>query len=134
MRCNRCNFSVTIDWKYCPNCGKKVFRSDFLSSFDRLCQEVLEEVQGSQLMSRDISKVKEPKTSVIINGFDTIYEFYLPNFSQENINIRKVGESLELRALKSDTLFFKIIKTPPSSFILNKDYKENVFRVVVKSK
>ncbi len=134
MRCTKCGFPVNINWKYCPNCGKKIFRSDFLSEFDRMCQEVLEEIQGSQLMNSKIKKIKEPKSSIIINGFDTIYEFYLPNINQDKINIRKVGESLELRAVKNDTLFFKIVKAPSNAYISEKEYNNGIFRVIVKGK
>lgn len=133
MRCANCGENININWNFCPGCGRKIPKNEFLSVFDKMCEEVLNEIDGSSLIEKSrIKKIVEPKTIMRVDGIDKVYEIHLPNVDSEKVNIRKIGASLEVRALSKNTLFFKVLKAPENAFILDKQFENDRLRLRVR--
>jgi len=133
MRCASCGENININWNFCPGCGRKIPKNEFLAVFDKMCEEVLNEIDGSTLIEKSrIKKIVEPKTSMKVDGIDKVYDVHLPNVSPDKVNIRKIGASLEIRALSKNTLFFKVLKAPEDAFILERQFENDTLRLRVR--
>ena len=133
MHCGKCGESINIKWNFCPECGKKVSKYAFLSTFDKICDDVLDEVSRNGF-SRKVKNVIEPRSNIKINDEGRVYEIYLPNVDSKNINVRRVGESLEIRAFRDNVLYFKILQAPIDSFITKKRFSNDKLSLRIKTK
>lgn len=75
-------------------------------------------------------KPKEPEVTIRkrVDGLELLIE--LPGInSLKNINLMHLGESLEIRAVKDDKGYFKIISVPEDYKIINKSINNEVLAV-----
>lgn len=80
---------------------------------------------------REVDKTIEPKASVKDMPNKTIIEVSLPKIeSKKDINIRKLEESLEIRAYKGKTMYFKVIPLSKNSKIVEKSFKNKKLRLI----
>jgi len=63
--------------------------------------------------------VLEPEGETHHIGKHTIIQVKLPGVKEEDIDIRKLEESIEIKAFKNDTAYFKQVQVPQSSQILS---------------
>ncbi|MBU7031118.1 MAG: hypothetical protein HXS53_01180 [Theionarchaea archaeon] len=63
--------------------------------------------------------VLEPEGETHHIGNHTIIQVKLPGVKEEDIDIRKLEESIEIKAFKNSTAYFKQIQVPQSSQILS---------------
>lgn len=63
--------------------------------------------------------VLEPEGEIHHIGNHTIIQVKLPGVKEEDIDIRKLEESIEIKAFKNSTAYFKQVQVPLSSQILS---------------
>lgn len=75
---------------------------------------------------------EEPEVSVRHVGTQTIVEVDLPDVkSEENIEVKKLEQSIEIRAYAGDKAYFKIIPIPAEKEIIRKEFKRGKLKIVL---
>ena len=89
----------------------------------------IEEVEEKPV--RKISRVtEEPETEIKTSGNKQIIQIKLPEIkSFKDIDVKKLEQSLEVKAFAKDKTYFKLIPVPSNSEIVNKDFRGNVLRI-----
>jgi HSP20 family molecular chaperone IbpA len=73
---------------------------------------------------------EEPEAKVIREGNRTIIEIKLPDVErEEDINVKKLEQSIEIRARAKDKLYFKLL--PISGEIVGKSFKDGVLKIEI---
>jgi hypothetical protein len=81
---------------------------------------------------RKVSKIAEPETEIKTTGRNQIIQIKLPDVKNFNdIEVKKLEQSLEIKAFANDNTYFKLIPIPSNSEIINKEFKNNVLRIEV---
>lgn len=80
----------------------------------------------STVFSRKVSgEIKEPKTNVRKMRDKFVANILLPDIdSDKDIEIHKIGESIEIRAYAKDKTYFKILKCPPTADIVSHRFEK----------
>jgi hypothetical protein len=69
--------------------------------------------------------IEEPKTQLRKVGGKFTANILLPDIdSEKDIEIKKIGESIEIRAYTKDKTYFKILKCPQHAEILNQNFQD----------
>jgi len=73
---------------------------------------------------------EEPEAKVTREGNRTIIEIKLPDVErEEDINVKKLEQSIEIRARTKDKLYFKLL--PISGEIVGKSFKDGVLKIEI---
>jgi HSP20 family molecular chaperone IbpA len=73
---------------------------------------------------------EEPEAKVSREGNRTIIEIKLPDVEkEEDINVKKLEQSIEIRARAKDKLYFKLI--PMAGEIVRKSFKDGVLKIEI---
>ncbi len=143
MRCVKCGKQLRNEWNYCPFCGVRVERNVLLNAVNKVIKGFFKDgrftiklrVGGSPQRSQQQviklpSNVVEPESTISDVGDELIISLKLPGVkSMNNISIRIIGESLEVRAVAGGTGYFKIIGLPGHYHIINKEFSNNTLKV-----
>ena len=74
---------------------------------------------------RVLKNVEEPEASVSGVGNSVFVELKIPSVKSINdVEITKLGESIEVRAFGKDKSYFKVISVPDASKILKKEFRD----------
>lgn len=80
--------------------------------------------------ARRISKITEPETDIKASGNKQTVQIKLPEVKSFNdIEVKKLEQSLEIKAFAKDKTYFKLIPIPSNSEIINKEFKSNVLKI-----
>lgn len=92
----------------------------------------IEEVEEEPV--KKVSKVtEEPETKIKTIGNKQTIQIKLPDVKNlKDIEIKKLEQSLEIKAFSKDKTYFKLIPIPKNSEILNKEFKNNVLKIEIK--
>jgi len=187
MKCTRCKFEFSDDFKFCPECGlaaKRTYEQNLPPNFQDMLKQILE--QTKNIISRkspqniklpnfkfptgmtpagmvikivpdksgvpkveikdmnkppqeqskkedtkpkikrpDISEFSEPRTQIddIAGGIAVMID--LPEVKkEEDIEIKKIGESIEIRAYSTNKGYFKNIPVSTTSRITSKELQD----------
>lgn len=75
----------------------------------------------------------EPEMLIEKRGQETIYIIKLPKgISLNDIHIKRLSSSVEIRAYYKDTLYFKIFELPSGRYIENKTLKDGLLELTVR--
>jgi len=75
---------------------------------------------------------EEPETKIENIGNKQIIKIKLPNVkSLKDIEIKKLEQSIEIKAFAKDVTYFKLIPIPANSYISNKEFKDNVLKIEI---
>lgn len=75
---------------------------------------------------------EEPETKIENIGNKQIIQIKLPNVkSLKDIEVKKLEQSVEVKAFADDVTYFKLIPVPSNSYITNKEFKNNVLRIEI---
>lgn len=89
----------------------------------------IEEVKEKK---RPIPKIaEEPETKVKDLGTKEIITVKLPNVKEENIEIRKLEQSIEIKAFSDDKVYFTLLPIPQNAKIINKSFENEILRIEV---
>ena len=82
---------------------------------------------------RKISRVtEEPETEIKTIGNKQIIQIVLPEVkSLKDVEVKKLEQSLEIKAFTKDKTYFKLIPIPSSSEIINKELEGNVLKIEI---
>ncbi|MEM5772642.1 MAG: zinc ribbon domain-containing protein [Candidatus Aenigmatarchaeota archaeon] len=97
-------------------------------------EEVEEEAEEEKVEPRKIPKVtEEPETQVKNLGDRQIISIKLPGVeSEEDIEIKKLEQSLEVKAFAGEKAYFTLLPIPKGSSILEKKFKDGVLNIEIK--
>lgn len=77
-------------------------------------------------------KTEEPEIKIDKHGNGKIISIKLPDVKNpEDIEIKKLEQSLEIKAFAGDKAYFKLIPIKPNSEILNKVFKDGVLKIEI---
>jgi len=75
---------------------------------------------------------EEPETKIDTIGNKQTIQIKLPNVkSLKDIEIKKLEQSLEIKAFAKDNTYFKLIPIHSNSEIINKEFKNNVLKIEI---
>jgi hypothetical protein len=75
---------------------------------------------------------EEPETKVKHVGTKDIIQIKLPEVkSQDDIEVRRFEQSIEVRAFVGDKAYFKLIPVSSRAEILKKEFKDNILKVEI---
>jgi rRNA maturation protein Nop10 len=82
---------------------------------------------------RKVSKVtEEPETEIKTSQNKQVIQIKLPEIkSFKDVEVKKLEQSLEIKAFTKNKTYFKLIPIPSNSEILNKELKNNVLKIEV---
>ena len=87
-------------------------------------QEAPEEVEEEGI-SRDVSQYREPAATTRWAGDHLIVDLELPGVeSEEDIEVKKLEESIEVKAFAGDSGYFKILSVPKGAKLLDRNLKD----------
>ncbi|MCL4400738.1 MAG: zinc ribbon domain-containing protein [Candidatus Parvarchaeota archaeon] len=162
-KCSSCSFALEKRWNFCPNCGFPLNRqgmgpSNINVDLSKMMQQMvgpllnglmnggmfqtqpvqrpvqtnLQEKFAKEMGS--INEVAEPEDLVSNNGDTIVHAIGLPGVkSKSDINVTKLENSIEVRALAGKRLYLKIIKREKGEGILSEQFtKENLILVLKK--
>ncbi len=139
-KCGFCRKPIKEEFNYCPYCGNPLKNIDeFFDELDRIIEKEFEKLEkmfgfaipkikiypkrknkfeirpGEKPLERTPEgKVEEPKTEIIDKDGYRIIRIKLPGVkSENNIEIKRLEESIEIRARSKDKTYFKIIPVKP---------------------
>lgn len=83
---------------------------------------------------RRFEKVEEPKSEVRTSGDAIILKVQLPGVkSERNLSLRRVRDSIEIRAYAEDIMYFKLFSIPAKSKIASTKLEGEEFEVEVRT-
>ena len=86
-------------------------------------EEVQEQVE-EPAPARDVSDYREPAATTRWAGDHLVVDLQLPDVeSEDDIVVRKLGESIEVRAFAGNQGYFKILSIPKDAKLLGKSFK-----------
>jgi len=75
---------------------------------------------------------EEPETKIEKHGNKENITIKLPDVKNLNdVEIRKLGQSLEIKAFAGDKAYFKLIPTRPNARILDRSFKDGILKIEV---
>lgn len=87
---------------------------------------------GNRMQIEKARTTEEPKTSVKNIGDRILVEISLPGVkSSDDIEIRPLENSIEVKALAGDKAYFKILTKPEKSKIINKRFENHILSIEI---
>jgi HSP20 family molecular chaperone IbpA len=74
--------------------------------------------------------VEEPETRIERNGKNQIITIKLPGVKYEDIEIKRLEQSIEIRAFATDKAYFKVIAVP-SNAAISKSFKDEMLKIEI---
>jgi HSP20 family molecular chaperone IbpA len=91
----------------------------------------LEEVKEIEEKPRKIKITEEPEAKKTVKGGKMIIKLELPGVkSEDDIEIKKLEQSIEVKAFADDKAYFKLIPIPENATI-NKTFKDGVLEIEI---
>lgn len=147
MLCNYCGNALSDRWRYCPYCGKKIEEEpDILDSLFRDgvtgFSIRITSVGGDRRVTTDRygvrvpitapdeeqtekpraipQKVMEPEGRAQRVGNHMLIRVKLPGVKEEDVDVRKLEESVEIKAYKNNDAYFKQFEVPHGARIISR--------------
>jgi HSP20 family molecular chaperone IbpA len=96
---------------------------------------VPEGVEGLKEEKRKVripKRTEEPKTKIESHGNEETIIIKLPDVKNlEDIEIRKLGQSIEIKAFAGDKAYFKLIPIRPNAQISDKNFNNGILKIQV---
>jgi len=80
---------------------------------------------------RHFEAVEEPEMSMERRGGRTIFRVSLPGVTSEDIHLRRLTESLELKAYAKEKVYFTLLRIPSNSQVVSEKLEKGVYVVEV---
>ena len=92
----------------------------------------VEEVKEEKRKIRIPKITEEPETKIEKRGNEEMITIKLPDVKNlDNIEIRKLGQSIEIKAFAGDKAYFKLIPIRPNAQISDRSFKNGVLKIQV---
>ncbi|MBU6997949.1 MAG: zinc ribbon domain-containing protein [Theionarchaea archaeon] len=92
------------------------------------------ELEEPPHVTRRFSRTEEPETDVNFAGDNLYIRVTLADVPEENVEIDRLEESIEVRAYKGRTRFFKLIPVPREYQLVSKEFLPGEAFIVLKKK
>lgn len=128
MNCDNCGSRVEKKWSYCPYCGVRLSKNKGLDDIFKIIYNEINSVMGHSNAGVNIKFKRQKKSTHNVDAKFTkvkevveplayeeqsngkkIIRIPLPGVNKNNIEIKRLGESLEIRAVGKDKGYFKVI-------------------------
>lgn len=92
----------------------------------------VEEVEEKVEKKVRVPKVtEEPETRIEKVGNKQIIRIKLPEVKEEDIEVKKLEQSIEIKAFAGDKAYFKLIPIPSNATITKKEFKNGILNIEV---
>ena len=91
----------------------------------------VEEVEEEEEKVRVPKVTEEPEAEIKSSGNKQIISIKLPDVKEEDIEIKKLEQSMEIKAFAGDKAYFKLIPLPSNATIVKKEFKNGVLKIEV---
>jgi HSP20 family molecular chaperone IbpA len=93
-------------------------------------EEVKEEIEKKPVRIPKVTEEPEAKVEKI--GTKEIINIKLPGIkNEEDIEIKKLEQSIEVKAFAGDKAYFKLIPTAPNASVVRKEFKDGILKIEV---
>ncbi|MEM7821131.1 MAG: zinc ribbon domain-containing protein [Candidatus Aenigmatarchaeota archaeon] len=92
--------------------------------------KIAQEVEAKPKVARP-SVTEEPEMEVKKEGTKLIYSIKLPGVDAKNIHIKRLPNSIEIRAISGKKLYFKLFEAPPNLTITDKKFSDSVLTITL---
>ncbi len=84
--------------------------------------EIMQEIRGGfiKIKMRNIKTIEEPVVRSKREGRNQYYILRMPGINEKDIHLKKLEESVEIRAYGKDRMYFKLLPLKPNSLIISK--------------
>jgi HSP20 family molecular chaperone IbpA len=159
-KCLFCGIPIEKEWSFCPHCGRplktqginisgvnidvtkmvqeimpQVLNGVFNGSiFSEKQQEAQDRRESSPKHSFSAKEIIEPEDLISKHGDTIIHAISLPGVRyKDDIDIRKMENSIEIRAKNGDKLYLKIVRRDKRQSIISEEFaNENLVLVLRK--
>jgi HSP20 family molecular chaperone IbpA len=94
----------------------------------------VEEIEEAEEKVRVPKVTEEPEAEIKSSGNKQIISIKLPDVKEEDIEIKKLEQSMEIKAFAGDKAYFKLIPLPSNATIVRKEFKNGVLKIEVERK
>ena len=77
------------------------------------------------------SVTEEPEMEVKKEGARLVYAIKLPDVAAKNIQIKRLPNSIEIRAVSGKKLYFKLFEAPQNLAVLDKKFSDGTLTLVL---
>jgi HSP20 family molecular chaperone IbpA len=149
---------VEKDWSFCPQCGRPLrtqginisgLNIDVTKMVNQLIPQVLNGVFNGSIFTKNqqeeqekestqkqfsAKKIIEPEDLISKHGDTVIHAISLPGVrTREDIDIKKMENSIEIRAKNGDKIYLKIVRRDKKQSIVSEEFaNENLVLVLRK--
>ncbi|MBU7016507.1 MAG: zinc ribbon domain-containing protein [Theionarchaea archaeon] len=147
MFCDYCGNALSTKWKYCPYCGKKIkgepdifdvlFRDGVTGFSIRITSAngekphtrmnrygavrvPVKEPEENEKVQFIPQKVLEPEGKAQMVGHHMLIRVKLPGVKEKDVDVRKLEESVEIKAYREHEAYFKQFQVPHDARIISK--------------
>jgi len=142
-KCSFCGRKLEKNWKYCPFCGERIEIGNIFNEVERIFEAfgfpkinitIKTEKDNSQMQvkKQKVRNVIEPETKIKeMDGYIKII-MKLPGVKKvSDIKIKKLSESIEVRAYTKDVMYFKVIPIKKETKILENKFVNELLKIVL---
>ncbi len=94
-------------------------------------EEVSEEEEKIERKVRVPKVTEEPEAEIKNLGNRQIISIKLPDVKEKDIEVKKLEQSMEIKAFAGDKAYFKLIPLPANASIVKKEFKDDVLKIEV---
>lgn len=157
-----CNAGLEKGWNFCPNCGiplgmQNAAVNNINIDISKMMQQVMGPLLNGMMNSGmfqnqpvqkqkttniqekftkekgNINEVVEPEDQISENGDTIIHAINLPGVKgKSDVNVTKLENSIEVRAIAGKRLYLKIIKREKGEGILSEQFTKDTLELVLK--
>jgi len=91
----------------------------------------IKEVEEVEKPIRIPKVTEEPEAEVKTLGNRQIISIKLPDVKEEDIEVKKLEQSIEVKAFAGDKAYFKLIPIPTNASIVEKEFKDGVLKIEI---
>ncbi len=154
-KCPVCGKEVKSDFNFCPYCGNPlrersvVTAEELFDQFEKIIDEEFKKIESmfgfpipriklfpakkkmeeEGVKRKKYKKVEEAEMKIEENEIEKIFRIMLPGVKkEEDIEIKELDESLEVRAYGKNKLYFKLVPVNPRK-VSGKEFKKEVLSI-----
>ncbi|MEM7821257.1 MAG: zinc ribbon domain-containing protein [Candidatus Aenigmatarchaeota archaeon] len=90
----------------------------------------IEEIGEKEEKIRVPKITEEPETKIENIGRKQIIKIKLPDVKPENLEVKRLEQSIEVKAFVDDKAYFKLIPIPPNASV-SKEFKNNILKIEI---
>ena len=157
-KCKACSSDVKENWKYCPTCGQATKDRDVVGngnsvsisgpfgvkiSFRSVGEDNTSGVGLAELKVREQlveqarlhGLIEQPRTTeepiaeILKDSLGIVFKIKLPGAQENSIELRRLPNSLELKAIAGDKLYFRAFEVPGNMVVTERKFENELLTV-----